>query len=298
MFERISRRFRRSTPQAHEVAAAFWDQNVQPASVYWAEHPLVRQYVNESITGVNWIWPLVAFKAGWAYLPLKTGLSIGCGSGGLERAVRNLRICDEIRGIDISKVSIREARRLARLERHSGISYRVKNCDQLRLPRERYDIVFFHGSLHHIADPDKLLDEVLRSLKPHGLLYVDDYIGPSRDEWTDEHLVHARQEYELIDEGLRVVPVNPPLDSSDPSEMIRSSRITPAIEQRFEILHDKPYWGNLLFPLFCALNGQKLQQHQELIERMINREKQLVNEGAFSSPLFKVVLARKKKQSG
>lgn len=296
MFERISRRLRRS---AHQGAAAFWDQKVQAVAVYWTEHPLVRKYVNESITGVDWVWPLVAFKAGWAYLPFKIGLSIGCGSGGLERAVRNLRICDEIRGLDISRTSVREARRLARLQRYGGISYRVRNCDQLHLPREKYDIVFFHGSLHHIADPDKLLDEVLSSLKPGGFLYVDDYMGPSRDEWTDEHLAHARQEYEQIDKSLRVVPVvYPPLDSIDPSEMIRSSRIMPAIEQRFEIVHDKPYWGNLLFPLFCALNGQELQLHQELIERMINREKQLVSDGVFSSPLFRLVVARRKKQSG
>jgi SAM-dependent methyltransferase len=283
-------------PVSEDPAAKFWDKEIQRRSVYWTEHPLIRAYVNECITGVDWIWPTVALKAGWAFRPLGRALSIGCGTGNLERNLRNLNIVTTITGLDISKESIKRARDLAREEHLKGIKYKVADCNRLSLPRERYDGIFFHGSLHHISDPDGLLKMVHDTLLPHGLLYIDDYVGPSRDEWTDAHLQHAREMWETLPAELHTVAVNPPLDSTDPSEMIRSSRILPAFFKDFEVLHYKPYWGNLLFPLWCALDGEALlrQENQPLIENFIKEERSLVAAGTFEKPLFAVLLGRKK----
>jgi SAM-dependent methyltransferase len=268
--------------------------------VYWTAHPVVREYVNECVTGAGWAWPLVVLKAGWTYNPLARGISIGCGTGELERAARKLRVCERIDAYDVSADSIGVARQRARDEGERWtLRYRVADCDAITLPRQKYDIAFIHGSLHHIADPDRLLKEISRSLKPHGLFYIDDYIGPSRDEWTDEHLVQARQEFEKIDDTLKLWPVNPPLDWTDPSEMIRSSRIEGAVRETFEMLHYRPYWGNLLFPLLCCLDGVALGQPQQqpLLRAMIEREKELVSAGVFARPLFAVMLARKKPEA-
>ncbi|MGA7615574.1 MAG: class I SAM-dependent methyltransferase [Thermoanaerobaculia bacterium] len=297
---RLKRRVLNQPVDAVAVAAAnFWDQQSVKQSMYWAEYPLVRQYVNHCVTGVEWLWPLSAFKVGWAYEAFERGLSIGCGTGALERAVMHLNICHSIEGLDVSKSSIRQARNEARRERMRAIRYRVRDCDALTLAPSRYDVVFFHGSLHHVSDPDRLLDEVVRALKPHGMLYVDEYVGPSRDEWSDEHLAHARSAFESIPEELKLWPVNPPLDWSDPSEMIRSSRIRPAVESRFEIVHYKPYWGNLLFPLLSALDGHLMTEPARagLVESLIQREKELVESGEFVDPLFAVIVARKRSGS-
>jgi SAM-dependent methyltransferase len=295
----LKRRIRvwRERRAIRKTTAEFWNsQNLEP-SVYWTEIPWIRQHVNTLVTDVAWIFPLTGLKIGWAYRPLERGLSIGCGTGALERNVRLLRVCDAIDGIDVSADSIREARRLAKEERLDSIRYRVGDCDTIRLPRNRYDIVFFHGSLHHIADPDRILGEVERALKPHGLLYVDDYVGPSRDEWTEEHLVHAKEVWETIPEELRLQPVAAPLDWRDPSEMIRSSAIRPAVLDRFDLLQEKPYWGNLLFPLICALRGAELMKpaQEPLVRSLIERETELVRSGVYSEPLFTVMLARKRR---
>jgi len=278
------------------TAGNFWDRQIAKRSVYWTEHPRIRESVNECITGVGWLWPLVAFKAGWAYRPLDRGLSIGCGTGSLERALRNLNVVTKVTGLDVSKASIHEARSLARAEHLRGIHYRVADCNHLSLPRSRYDAVFFHGSLHHIADPDALLRQVRESLKPYGIVYIDDYTGPSRDEWTDEHLRAARELWDTVAPELRTWPVNPPLDWNDPSEMIRSSRILPAFHEYFEVLHEKPYWGNLLFPLWCALDGEALlrPEHEPLVASFIRAERELVASGAFATPLFAVLVGRRK----
>ena len=289
-----------SPPAVGAVAAEFWDKQMARQSVYWTAYPQVREYVNELITGVGWLWPLIVLKAGWAFRPLPRVISIGCGTGSMERELRNVNAATKVIGYDVSKASIREARRLARREKLSGISYRVRDCNQLRLPANRYDGAFFHASLHHISDPDQLLEETSRSLKPHGMVYVDDYVGPSRDEWNDDHLKHARALFDLVPEEVKIVPINPPFDYTDPSEMIRSSRTLPALRERFEILHYRPYWGNVLFPILCAVDGVMFQQpkYAPVLTQLIEAERELVARGELTDPMFAIVVARKKVSAG
>lgn len=278
------------------AGARFWDEQAVAQSVYWTEHPRVREHVNELITGVSWLWPLVALKAGWAYQPWPRAISIGCGTGGLERSVRLLNVATKIEGWDFSRQSVREARRLARAERLGGIRYRVKDCNRADFGRDRFDAAFFHGSMHHLDDPDELLGRLASALRPHGMVYVDDYVGPSRDEWSDDHLVEARRVFEGLPDRLKLRPVNPPFDYTDPTEMVRSSRIRPAMESQFTIQHYKPYWGNLLFPLFCALDGGQLLQpeNESIVTDLIAQEEALVAEGKFTDPLFAVMLGQKR----
>lgn len=292
----LARIWRAGLDPTAQAAAEHWDQQSQVRSVYWTEPSIVRHYVNELISGVAWLSPTQALKAGWAYHPLRRGLSIGCGTGALERDVWRQRICRRIEATDFSRTSLATAKRLAAEAGMRGILYRRENFNRLQLRAERYDIVFFHGSLHHVSDPDACLAEVEQGLKPHGLLYVDEYVGPSRGEWGEEHLHHVREEYDRVDKSLQRYPVAPPVAPGDPSEMIRSSRIVPAIEERFEVLHYRPYWGNLLYPLFCLLDSGQLlrEQHQALVAGWIEREKELVRSGQLKAPLYAVVLARKR----
>ncbi len=287
----------KDTPAAAEVAAAsaFWDvKSAEPEAIYWTAQPQVREHVNRQITGVPWLWPTTALKAGWAYRPFQRGLSIGCGTGALERDLRFLGVCESMEAFDLSPHSITQARKEAKKERVKHLKYRVADCDRLQLPRDRYDAAFFHQSLHHISDPDRLLDQVARSLRGGRFLYVDDYVGPSRDEWNDSHLVHAREVFAKLPDEVKIRELNAPLDWADPSEMIRSSRIRPAIEERFELLHFKPYWGNILFPIFCASDGAKLlsPEYRGLVEELIEKEAQLASSGALGEPLFAVIVAR------
>jgi len=294
------RRWKRSLlhepPRVADQAEAHWDTQPHETAIQWLEIPAVIQYVNSRVTTVPWLYPLVAFKILVAEYPLRRGISIGCGTGNLERAVHRFRICEEITGIDISRVSLRKAREVARKENLRGIRYERGDFNELRLPENAYDAAFFHGSLHHVGDPDRLLGEIHKSLRPGAWLYVDEYIGPSRDEWTPSHLAEAQREYDLLDDALKLWPLNPPIAPGDPSEMVRSSRIRGAIEKRFEISAFRPYWGNLLFPLLCVLDGRKLLDpaNEPLVRRFIDRETALVENGTFTDPLFAVIVARKR----
>jgi SAM-dependent methyltransferase len=283
-----------------QAAAAHWDQQITVGGLYWMQHPRVAEYANTLVTGIPFLGPTQGLKVGWAYRALPRGLSIGCGPGALERDLYNLHICDRMDAFDISRESLRTARRLARESGTRNVRYRRADFNTVRLPASRYDIVFFHGSLHHVGDPDRLLTEVEKTLKPGGLLYLNEYVGPSRDEWADREfadreLVHARNEFAALPGELKLQEPNPPIEMRDPSEMARSSRIVDAVHERFEMLHDRPYWGNLLYPIFCWMNETILQpEHEPVVLTLIEREKELVASGAFTKPYYAVMLGRKR----
>lgn len=281
------------------AAASFWDRQAQsPAdTMYWAEYPVVRNYVNNCATDAWWAYPAHGFKAGWAYEPLRRGLSIGCGTGSLEKAIRWLRICEEVDAYDISPESIRVAEENAQRDQIDRVRYRVGDCESLEYPPAHYDAVFFNGSLHHIFDPDRLLERLEGTLSEGGLVYVDEYVGPSRDEWREEHLLHARRVWDTLPDSVKGPdPISIPFDGSDPSEMIRSSRILPALHARFEILWERPYWGNLLYPILCRVRHEEMKksEYEPLLRDLIAEEQSLTRDGAFRNPLFVWVVARKR----
>jgi SAM-dependent methyltransferase len=288
-----------------KTAAEFWnEQQSDPRQVYWLFHPEVRAYVNSRMTGADWGWPQVWLKSQLdvAYKPLERGISIGCGEGNFERTLRNLEVVRRLDGYDVAPALIRRAKELAKQEHVRGLRFRVADVEKLALPRERYDFAAFSHSLHHVSDPGAMLAKIERTLKPGGILYIDDYVGPSRDEWRDEvraerELRYAREEFAALPDELKLWPLNPPLDYADPSEMIRSDRIVEAIEPRFSILRYAPYWGNFLFPLLCAVDGTMFAEgkpHHGLISRWVAREEELVAAGAYSKPLFAFYVCRRR----
>ncbi|HUO85658.1 MAG TPA: class I SAM-dependent methyltransferase, partial [Thermoanaerobaculia bacterium] len=262
---------------------------------YWTQHPSIAASVNQQISGVPWMAATQYLKVRWAYEPLGRGLSLGCGTGPLERDLWRQRICEEIDAVDLSWRAVRSAKTEARRSGMSGIHYRCRDFNRMPFPRERYDFAAFHGSLHHAADPEGLLRRVRETLRPGGLLYLDEYVGPSRDEWSEEHLRPAREIYDSLPEELKRTPMQPPVAWDDPSEMAASSRILPAVRERFEIVDDRPYWGNLLFPLVTALHGGRLLEDEflPLVREWIEREQELIRDGTFRSPLYAVVIARR-----
>lgn len=279
------------------TASEFWDRQAtgsQPR--YWADYPAVRRYVNECVTDSWWAYPAHGFKAAWAYKPLARGLSIGCGTGLLERDLRWLRICEEVEAFDISPESIRLARERAASDSFDRVEFEVADCETRDYPRDRYDAVFFHGSMHHMSDPAALLDRILPSLREHGLIFLDDYVGPSREQWPGVDLSHAQAAYDNLPPAWRTVEkLQPPFDASDPSEMIRSDAILPAVRARFEPLWERPYWGNILFPVLSNVVEAEAAapEGEAILRELIGYEQRLVRAGELREPYFVWFVGRK-----
>ena len=163
-------------------------------------------------------------------------------------------IADDIDAIDGSPVSINIAREKASEERLSMIHYRVADLNRVRLPRGLYEAVVFHQSLHHVSSVEKLLERVLVSLKPNGLLFLDEWTGPSRFEWNDEKLARASSLFAAVPGRWRKWPeLRVPIEVDDPSEAVRSSAILPAVHRLFDVLLERPYGGHLVSVLLPQL---------------------------------------------
>ncbi len=296
----LVRRWTSLREERAETAAArrFWSGETprDADDHYWGAQPLVRRAINRRVTGDPNRWPMEWFVDTFVPRPFPRGLSVGCGSGLLERDVLAKGICDVMEGVDFSEETISEAR-FAAEEAHLSdrLDYRVEDINALKLPRARYDIVFFHGSLHHVRQIERVLTEVRHALKPGGLVYMDEYMGPSRSEWTDEEWGFARSAFEALPEELKNRPrLMVPLPLDDPSESIRSSAIRPAVARLFEIVEERPYGGNVLWFVFPCLDMERLRQDSTgALSRLIALEEHLL-ERRWVESYFRVIVARKR----
>ena len=285
-------------PQNHDelaaTAATFWDQEVvERTHRTWMAVPEVRAYINTSIGGDAEAWPLNWFVRQYGDRVFARGLSIGCGPGDLERDLIRRGICTEIDAFDISQGSLAIARdRAATEEMSDRIHYFAADFNAPSLPRNAYDIVFFPWSMHHVAKLEKILRAVLHALRPDGLLYFEEYIGPSSREWTREKFraqlatfASLPREWKNVDE--LPYPINP----NDPSEAIRSSEIVPQVRIGFDVEHKRDFGGNLLSTLYPFIDWNVAPP--ETITRLIDAEKEILRDGAPS--FHAVVVARPKR---
>jgi SAM-dependent methyltransferase len=112
----------------------------------------------------------------------------------------------KIDALDGSITSLAIASKLAIDEGlQSRIRYFAADFNAPAFPDRTYDLVLFQESAHHVLRLEKLFHAVLRALKPDGLVYMDEYVGPSRFEWNDDMMVPYRRIYESIDPELRAV---------------------------------------------------------------------------------------------
>lgn len=295
----LARRWSALRAARAEASAAreFWDAGApgEPEDRYWGSQPLVRRAINRRVTGDPNRWPMEWFAQKYVPHALPLGLSVGCGTGLLERDVFIKGVCERVEGVDFSPEAIAEAKRGAE---EAGLArrldYRVEDINAIRLPRERYDIIFFHGSLHHIRNVEGVMEEVRAALRPGGLVFLDEYMGPSRSEWSDAKWGFARSAFDALPEELKNrAELAIPLPMDDPSESIRSSAILPAARRLFEILEDRPYGGNILWFVFPCMDIARLREDRTgVLSRLIALEDHLLERGWVDS-YFRVLVGRR-----
>ena len=133
-------------------------------------------------------------------------LDYGCGIGPSLKKIITFKP-KKIVGIDISEVSINKAKQ--ETKNYDGeIELLVDNCENTRFRENQFDIVYGLGILHHL-DFSKCIDEILRILKPGGLLFFVEPLGTNpliniyrkftpKSRSKDEHPL-VRDDLELID---------------------------------------------------------------------------------------------------
>lgn len=168
-------------------AAAYWDEHTQKYSdgntgLFWWEIPEVLRELNRRASGdcaVEW-WEHVLRRHLVGRLPVPRCLSLGCGTGKLERDLASRNAFARCDGYDISPGAVERAKELARQEGRSGIDYHLSDVNVLQLPDQAYDAVWVYGAMHHFANLEGVTEQLWRTLKPGGIFAACEYVGPAR----------------------------------------------------------------------------------------------------------------------
>lgn len=277
--------------------AEYWDREVTtpvtPVSHSWMANLAVRHYINRKISGSEGVWPMDWFAQAYGGRKFRRALSIGCGTGALERDLLKRNLVETIDAVDASEESLRIARETAASE---GVGERVRydraDFNRLPLPARTYDLVCFHQSLHHVVELERLMQAVRRTLTADGIVYLDEFIGPSRDYWTEERIRWYRAMYELFPRNVRYFDVFAmPIQHEDPSEAIRSDEIVSRLAIGFELEQFRGYGGNLLAMMFPDLDVPRLTDAH--VEALIRAEDALIAAG---DPHFHAVMVWRPKR--
>lgn len=261
-------------------AGDFWDREiVAQTHVSWMQHPRVREYINRLIGNGEMRWPFDWFVEYLGARRFRRGLSIGCGGGALERDLIKRGICETVDAFDGSTHSLYLASQEAEKEGFGKrIRYFAADFNEPAFPRSTYDVVFFHQSLHHVAKLEKLMRAVMRTLTRDGLLYVDEYIGPSRTDWSEELIAPHRAVAASLPEG--VVP-NPdlglPIQADDPSEAVRSGEIEEQLAVGFDLLARRDYGGAILSVLFPNIDANAADE--SVLDQLIAADRAMLERG-------------------
>ena len=137
-------------------------------------------------------------------------------------------------------------------------------------------------------------------------MMVNEFVGPSRFQWTDLQLEHADALLGLLPEELRVDLVNgglkvenrrPTIEEmieTDPSESVRSAEIESVMADHFEILEEACWGGTINNLLFMDIAGNfdpANAHHKSIVELLIHHENALIREGVLPSD-FKLFVVR------
>lgn len=157
-----------SDPGRLDAVRRFWNDNVHNWKI--ARHEVATKAFFEEIEAYRfeklaYLPRLVDFKG----FSGKSVLDVGCGVGNdLSRFARGGA---RVVGVDLSEHAIALAQANFSQRGLSG-EFHVMNGEQLDLPDNSVDLVYCHTVLHFTPDPDRMVEEIRRVLKPGGLAIV------------------------------------------------------------------------------------------------------------------------------
>ena len=219
---------------------------------YWNDLEIVVKYKNKLATGnenVSWVGDILTrFKE---YLPFNDVLIVGCGNGWLERQLYDLGIGKHFDAFDMSEKYIDEAKEL---KQSRAIDYFLDDINSMsKIEDEKYDAVFNFAVLHHVTEVDNALKKLARCLKTNGLMFNEEYVGPARNQYSDQHLKHMLEVMSDLPEKFRtkVKFLRPPLENFrvEPSEAIHSDLILPLIPKYFDVVYQRNLNGGIAYQL-------------------------------------------------
>jgi ubiquinone/menaquinone biosynthesis C-methylase UbiE len=128
-------------------------------------------------------------------------LDVGCGPGSITRGLAERLAPGQVVGLDLSKEALDGARRDAAARGLENLEYEEGSVYQLPFTDASFDVVYAHQVLQHLRERESAVREMLRVVRPGGLVAVREVDWGTaaywpRDPWIDRFVeVHQRTWY-------------------------------------------------------------------------------------------------------
>ena len=274
---------------------AAWAHTESVAKQWW-DIPAVVERWNRMISGDPSVGPCPYVMG--KYLRGRErlrGLSLGCGGGTKEMEWVAGGAFAAMDAYDLSERRILDARtEAARRGLGESIRFHVGDVYAIRMDDDVYDVIIADNALHHLTPLEPLMRRIHDSLAPDGTFFVNEFIGPSRFQWTDRQIDAANKLLSLLPARYRMLvgsrharlPVIRPsrlgMILKDPSEAVESSRIMPLLHEVFDVREVRGYGGAILHLLFAGIAHHFVAPDEEglrLLETCFAAEDALLKSG-------------------
>lgn len=193
-------------------------------------------------------------------------LTLGCGTGYREILLSRLGKFESIDAIDISRARIEHAKwKAAENGCADQINYIIGDVYDYKRTDMKYDLVLVEQSLHHFSPLEKILRRINDFLEDDGYFMFNEFVGPSRFQWTDRQI-------EVVNGFLAVLPQRYRrrwrsgtvkrrvhrrgrlgMILYDHTEAVESERILPLIKETLKVVEIRGYGGSILQLLFADI---------------------------------------------
>lgn len=237
---------------ANEKIGNFWSEKAlkkTPQKIRWWEFPTIYEHYNHLICGkyVDGFNKGLIIRLKELGLTFEHGVSVGFGNGQKEFELIKEGIVKKFTLFELSDIRIEMAREQARkLGFEDKVNFVNGDCFNYVFT-EKVDFVHWDNSLHHMFNVDDAVKWSYQILEHEGIFYMNDYVGPTRFQWSDDvlklctrirnvlpdiYLKDPHDPTKLIDRT-----VSPPdakkIEETDPSEAVDSSRILETVKKYF-----------------------------------------------------------------
>jgi SAM-dependent methyltransferase len=262
---------------------------------FW-QSQVARAAINHRIAGDPAISPEAYFAERYGpAIAAPHALSLRAGDARLEAALVRGGPCVRVTGLDGDERRVQSAN--ASVPGALREQVRFQQEDLLEwIPEELLGAVIARSVLHRQHDLDAVLDRVDAILAPGGLVFVDEFVGPARFQWTEtqldaiNRLLACLPDELLVEVGAdkgqykRLVGRPNPVShaASNPDDAVCSDRIVGGLDARFERVEVHLYGGALYHQLFARIMGNFTAQ-PELVRVLMEFDALLTDLGVLSS---------------
>ena len=289
---------------------------IESDPIDYTQHKFLYSHsIGKPTTGSLDGWPIETFAREHLKGRPQRVLAIGSGMAFIEEHLLANDMVGHITAYEMSPTAVRAA-----LQRVADKPYAdrlvMKSADVLKEDLEpgSFDMVFVQAAIHHFFEIEEMFELFHRVLRPDGLLWYDEYVGPDHHMY-DRHVLDLMNEInDCLAPGYRVdivanegrvrdaVP-EPSLEfmmQHDPSEGVHASRILPLTYQYFDVIQRQDYGGAIMRPFFTGIlrNFDWNDPKDQTVARLVILFEQMLTRNSTIPSYHSMVLARRREVIG